>query len=349
MKTLLFRLVLVLLVGVLWCSGAAAGQANVFVYHRFGDRRYPSTNISLATFAAQLQLLKEEHYTVLPLGEIVRRLRRGEALPQRCAALTVDDAFKTFWTGAMPLLRKYGFPITLFVSTDAVDGDSYMSWRELRHLVAEGVEIGNHTAAHPYLLDRKKGESPAAWQLRVRRQIITAQRRIEKELGVTPKLFAYPYGEFDPAVEKIVAGLGFAGAVGQQSGVIAPGEDLYALPRFPMGGPYATSQGFRAKLHMKHLPVQVISPTSPVVRGTKPPELVVEIHATDNIDLHQLRCYVQGQGNALLQADPQFPGRYTIRALAPLQGRRNKYTLTAPGRQGHPWYWFSQPWFYPGR
>ncbi len=236
MHRLLFRLAASFLVCALWCGSVSAGQANVFVYHRFGDSRYPSTNIAVATFASQLQLLKDQHYTVLPLGEIVRRLRQGESLPERCAALTVDDAFETFWTGARPLLRQYGFPVTLFVATNTVEGDSYMSWEQLRTLVAEGVEIGNHTASHPYLLDRKKGESRPAWQQRVRRQILEAQASIKKELGVTPTVFAYPYGEYDPAIEKIVSELGFAAAVGQQSGVIAPGEDMFALPRFPMGG-----------------------------------------------------------------------------------------------------------------
>ena len=126
MKRLLFRLAASLIVCGLWCASASAGQANVFIYHRFGDSRYPSTNIAVSTFASQLRLLKDQHYTVLPLGEIVRRLRRGEPLPERCAALTVDDAFETFWTGAMPLLRKYGYPVTLFVATDTIGGSSYM-------------------------------------------------------------------------------------------------------------------------------------------------------------------------------------------------------------------------------
>lgn len=55
--SLLFLLALLLPV-----SPASAGQANIFVYHRFGDDRYPSTNISIDVFAAQLQLLKEKRH-----------------------------------------------------------------------------------------------------------------------------------------------------------------------------------------------------------------------------------------------------------------------------------------------
>jgi peptidoglycan/xylan/chitin deacetylase (PgdA/CDA1 family) len=326
-----------------------AGEAHVFVYHRFGDGRYPSTNIALDTFAAQLQWLKKTHTTVLTLGQIVERLREDKPLPERCAALTVDDAFETFWTGARPLLRRYGFRATLFVSTDAVGGHDYLNWNQIRQLARDGVEIGSHTASHPYLLDRRRGEDEAQWQARVRRQILKAQRILTKELGRTPRLFAYPYGEYSPRLEAIVKKLGLAAAAAQQSGVVYRGSDRFALPRFPMGGPYATLKGFREKLAMRALPVTVVSPPSPVVGRQDPPTLTVQIAPKSGADLSRMHCYVQGQALGRITPDPKVAGRFTIRALEPLAGRRNKYTLTAPAKRGRGWYWFSQLWVMPGK
>lgn len=323
-------------------SLAMSNEASVFVYHRFGDSRYPSTNIDLNVFAAQLAYLKAHDYNVLPLSRIVRDLRDGTPLPERCAALTVDDAFKTFLTGAMPLLRSYHYPVTLFVSTDTVDGDSYLSWKDLQELVKQGVEIGSHTMTHPYLLDRRRGESEEQWTQRVRREISGAQKALQERLGVTPVLFAYPYGEFSPQLMKIVKSLGFLGALGQQSGVIAAGEDLFCLPRFPMGGPYATMAGFKEKLAMRALPVKVLEPVSPVLGAVNPPTMVVQI-APGVVDLKRLRCYVPDQPLAKLSFDPSVAGRVTVQAEQPLSGRRSKYTLTAPGLKGG-WYWFSQLW-----
>ena len=134
--------------------GHCADHATVFVYHRFGDSRHPSTNTSLPEFRAHLAALRSGGYTVLPLSEIVSRLRRGEALPERCVAITVDDAFRSFLTGAVPLLQEYGYPVTLFVNAGEVAGPDYLNWDELRALAVKGVEIGNHSAAHGYLLDR---------------------------------------------------------------------------------------------------------------------------------------------------------------------------------------------------
>ena len=336
--------------GVLWLlfsffTPAWAGQANMFVYHRFGDARYASTNIAVEVFAQQLELLRTKEYTVLPLGDVVDRLAQGTSLPERCAVLTVDDGYESFLTGAMPLLRRYGYPVSLFVSTDSVGAPGYLSWDQLRALRDEGVEIGNHSASHPYLLDRQKGEDEGAWLARIRADIERASAALRRELGGVSRVFAYPYGEYSPEVAKLVRELGFAGAVAQHSGVVEAAADPFALPRFPMGGVYATFIEFRDKLAMRPLKLKVLSPDSPVIKGKNPPEMVVEI-VDGEADLKGLRCFVGGQKGGILEPVPGYPKRYRVAATAPLEGRRGRYTLTAPGRNGG-WHWFSQLWIQP--
>ncbi|NOQ51571.1 MAG: polysaccharide deacetylase family protein, partial [Desulfuromonadaceae bacterium] len=123
----------VLIAAALFClvslgQTAVAGQVNAFVYHRFDETKYPSTNISSAVFAEQLACLQRQNYTVLSIGEVVRRLRSGENLPAKGAVLTVDDAYSSFADVAMPIVRQYGFPISLFVNTDAVGSRGYLDW-----------------------------------------------------------------------------------------------------------------------------------------------------------------------------------------------------------------------------
>ena len=101
-------------------QAVAAGQVNAFIYHRFDEDRYPSTNISAEIFRQQLAYLKDHQYQVLSFSEVVRRLTVGEELPEKAAALCVDDAFTSFAENGMPIVREYGYPITLFVNTDAV-------------------------------------------------------------------------------------------------------------------------------------------------------------------------------------------------------------------------------------
>jgi peptidoglycan/xylan/chitin deacetylase (PgdA/CDA1 family) len=324
----------------------AADHATVFIYHRFGDSRYPSTNTSLADFRAHLNVLKTGGYTVLPLSDIVDRLRSGATLPERCVAITVDDAFRSFLRGAMPLLREYGYPATLFVNSGEMDGPDYLSWEELQRLPKENVEIGNHSAAHDYLLDRRRGESGTAWRERVKTAIKRAQEELTARTGQTPRLFAYPYGEFSSELIEVVRELGFVAAVGQQSGPVGRGQDLFALPRFPAAGSYGSSAEFRDRLRFRPLPLKVLSPIDTLVGVVNPPVWRVQLDHS-SVEPGTLRCYVPGQPPAKVTGVEPATGIYEIKAVSALPSRRSKYTLTATDRKGN-WLWFSQLWVRPG-
>ncbi len=336
------------LVGLLSSATVAtAGQANIFIYHRFGDVRYPSTNISLQDFRSHLELLRQENVTVMSLGQVVELLLKRQSLPSHSAVLTVDDAYRSFLSGAWPLLKEYGYPVTLFVSTDAVGGSEHLGWRDLRLLRDQGVELGNHSSAHDFLLDRLSGKDDERWERWVKADIGRAQQAFIDNLGFAPVLFAYPYGEFDPHLKDLVRSLGFKAACGQQSGVVTDDSPLYSLPRFPMGGTYASKDELRRKLFMKALSIDVLSPEDTVVKSENPPKLRFYLK-TPGLDVSTLRCFVPGQPNGLVRRI-STDGLYEAVALRPLTGRRSKYTLTMTDQQGRSWYWYSQLWVFPGR
>ena len=317
-----------------------AGHVNAFIYHRFDESRYPSTNISTQIFTQQLEELKRQNIEVISLGDVARRLESGEELPTHAAALSIDDAFRSVQAG-IPILKSYGYPVTLFVNTSAVGTSGYLNWAELKALQDEGVEIGNHTASHDYLVELKKGETFGQWQNRVRSDIEKAQAAFEKHLGKRPELFVYPYGEYTAEVVDIVKGLGFKAAFAQQSGVISKDWNRYILPRFPMGGPFATLAGFKSKLAMKPLRVTAVEPFNPVIQEN-PPILRFEL-ADKEVSPTRFNCFVQGDSKCRVEKDGGGrTGWYQIVADQPLSGRRNKYTITLQSEQG--WLWYSHLW-----
>jgi len=335
----------ILLVLLLVSGAGAADHATAFLYHRFGDARYPSTNIGVEDFHAHLQILKDGGYQVLTLGELISRLDSGQPLPERTAALSVDDVYRSFLEEALPLLKEYGYPATLFISSSLVGGGDYLSWQEIEGLVREGFEIGNHSGRHDYLLDRAEGENRQAWLARVERDLVTAQEQFEDHLGFRPELFAYPYGEYSPELVELVRELGFRAAFGQQSGVISADQDLFTLPRFPLAGPYAAPEKFKAKLEMLPLPVEIIAPGTTLLEPpvSNPPLLKLQIDLS-GLNPNSLNCFVDGGTDCNLSAVKGEKNVYQVQAGHPLQGRRSKYTITASDKSGHRWYWFSQLW-----
>jgi len=335
-------LILLLVLG----SSAYAEQANVFIYHRFNDSRYPSTNISSEDFLAQLEFLQARKITVLGLGQVIASLHQGLALPRPCAVITVDDAYRSFLTDGWSLLKRFGYPVTLFVSTESIGARDYLTWAELQSLQREGVAIGNHSASHAYLLDRLPNESDSDWQGRVSTDIMNAQQAFEDHLGAVPQLFAYPYGEFSPGLVELVKKAGFTAAFGQQSGVMTADQDLYSLPRFPMVDGHASLDEFRSKLFMQALPVRVVSPKNTVITGINPPVLRFYLN-DDAVDSRTLRCFVSGAPGSDVRIVNQASGLYEASALQPLIGRRSNYTITASDSGGRSWFWYSQLWVHP--
>ncbi len=333
---------LVQLFVLLAVSSSYAGQVTSFIYHRFDETRYPSTNISTDIFTQQLDYVSASKIEIMSLGEVADRLAKGEKLPDHAISFCVDDAFRSFSEAGMPIIRRYNLPVTLFVNTDSVGTPGYLNWDELKQLAEEGVEIGNHTASHAYLVELKNNESLQQWEERIRTDIEKAQSQFEKHLGFKPTLFAYPYGEYSDRVVDVIKSLGFNAAFAQQSGVIYDQSDRFILPRFPMGGPFATLKGFKNKLAMGPLTVSAADPADPVIIDN-PPVLHFQV-AGKEINAQRFNCFVQGDNRCRVTKDEQKgTGWYQITAEKPLTGRRNKYTVTLQSAEGQ-WLWYSHLW-----
>ncbi|MCG6911267.1 MAG: polysaccharide deacetylase family protein [Deltaproteobacteria bacterium] len=314
-------------------------NAVVLMYHKFGEDRYPSTSVSLEQFHAHLEYLATNGFHVLPLEEIVTAYRNKSPLPDKCISFTVDDAYLSVYTQAFPRMKKRNWPFTVFVSSDAVDKGyrSYMTWDQMREMRKNGVSFANHTASHDYLVRRKQGESAQAHIDRVRNDIEHCQRRLLEELGDAPMLFAYPYGEYNTEIARLVESMGFT-AFGQHSGAVGPFCNPATLPRFPVNQHYGDLKSLKTKFYSLALPVSSIVPFEPVTAERRP-VLKVYLEETD-ARLNELACFVSGQGRTM----PKWiesNRRFSIQAAKDLGNGRNRYTCTAPNRERSRYYWFS--------
>jgi len=334
------------LCGVLALAGAAVPAAAappsgavLLLYHRFGESRYPATNIRLEQFEHHLAVLRRPEYRVLPVPEIVAALRQGRPLPKRTVGITIDDAYASVYTEAWPRLRRAGLPFTVFVATDPVDRGfrDMMSWDQLRKMVlGGGVTIGHHTAGHLHMPDHDEARNRA--------ELAQAGERLAAELhGWRPTLFAYPYGEYSLAVRRLVEGGGFAAAFGQHSGVAWAGEDRFALPRFALNEHYGAPERFDLVVEALPLPVSDVSPAEVLLDGApNPPRLAFTVG--DAVErLAELRCYGSGRGAIPLHRAGR---RVEVRPEAPFGAGRTRINCTAPGPEGR-WHWWGRQFYRP--
>lgn len=315
-------------------------SAVALIYHRFGDGRYPSTNIRLDQFDSHIEELTSGGYNVVRLSEIVTALEEERSLPDRTVAITIDDGYRSVYTEAWPRLKEAGLPFTLFIATDPIDEgfDDMLSWDELREMAADGVEIAHHSAAHPHLPELDEEAMAADLDL--------ADRRMEAELGLKPDLFAYPYGEYGSDIRARIVARGFRAAFGQQSGVINPAADRFALPRFAMNEAYGDLGRLRLATQAKPLPVRDLTPADPVLSPANNPPPVGLTFAAPLPSSGAMNCFASHEGGPL-HLERLGERRVEIRLKEPFPPGRGRVNCTIPAGDGR-WRWFGYQFYIPG-
>jgi peptidoglycan/xylan/chitin deacetylase (PgdA/CDA1 family) len=222
-------------------------DATVFVYHRFDDPKHQSTSISTEKLRNDFRYLRDNGYTVVPLATLVDLVRSGKPIPEKTVALTIDDNYKSFYTHGLPVFREFGYPFTLYVYVEATKkryGD-YMSWEELKKTAAFG-EIGLHSFAHPHLTYLTSEA--------IQNDTQKAAALFEKRMGFKAASYAYPYGEFDERVERIIRKEGFAYICNQNAGGVASFSNPYSIDRIAIGNDIPIKNKLRTRsLQVKHL------------------------------------------------------------------------------------------------
>lgn len=101
--------------------------------------------------------------------------------------ITFDDGFLDTYTNAYPVLKKYNIPFCIFITTNYINKDNYISSDILKILASEPLcTIGSHTLSHPLLRFKSNKDSY--------NEIYKSKCILEKYIEKKIKYFAYPYG-----------------------------------------------------------------------------------------------------------------------------------------------------------
>lgn len=179
----------------------------ILCYHRFskGSEGRGSTaskmSVSAASFAAQLDWLERDGYHVISLAQLVGFMEGRQPLPKRSVVITIDDGYESVQRLAVPLLRKHGFPATVFIYTDFIGAADAMSWAQLQDLVASGlIDVQAHSKTHRNLIDRETGESDERYWQMLDTEVRAPREAIERRLPGQVVHYAFPYGDANQAL-----------------------------------------------------------------------------------------------------------------------------------------------------
>lgn len=175
---------------------------SVLGYHRFENPPSDGLAISTKEFENQMQRLKDAGITVISMDDFLAWRRGAKAVPARCAVITIDDGYVSGYSEAWPVLKKFGYPFTMFVYTNYISaGGKSIKWEQLAEMVAAGVDIGSHTVSHASLT-QKKGKTDGEYETWLWNELRGSKDILEQRLSTKVRTLAFPYGVSNELVKQ---------------------------------------------------------------------------------------------------------------------------------------------------
>jgi peptidoglycan/xylan/chitin deacetylase (PgdA/CDA1 family) len=240
-------------------------EIPILMYHSIANdvddsvHPYYRTVTTPETFEKQIAFLHHSGYEVLTLSDAVKLLQNDVDthisksfdasysssstvlkpinLLRRPVVLTFDDGFQDFYTTAFPILERFGFKATVFLTSGLigkvfVTGRQCLNREEIQELVARGIEFGSHTVNHPQLKTLPKNE--------IIDELAHSKKTIEDITRSEVTLFSYPYGfpeedeVFVMELNSLLIAKGYTAGVTTSIGLSREGDNLLFLKRLPV-------------------------------------------------------------------------------------------------------------------
>lgn len=223
-----------------WRLPISTRHPRVLMYHSInypvqGQRKRNKWRVNPEDFEKQMMWLQKNGWTSYTVSELVRM----EHIGVKSFVLTFDDGFEDNFINAFPILKKYGFKATVYLTTERAQNDwenfsdekydLLLKPEQIREMAASGlIEFGSHTKNHVNLL--RCGYEKA------KEEIYESKGSVERLSGERCEAFAYPYGKYDETIKKLVQEAGYSNATAVKRGVHKLGNDLMEIKRIGILG-----------------------------------------------------------------------------------------------------------------
>ena len=237
MNCFIVRLFLVIIVLVLPLSAFAVEtfRVPILLYHRLGATAVDGMTITTPVFEAQMKYLHDNGYKVIPLRKLVDYYNGMAPAPgPKSVVIVEDDAHKSVYSDMLPIIKKYGYPVTIFAYPSAISNAKYaLTWDQMRALTKTGLfDVQSHTYWHPNFKKERRKLSPSALDALVMTQLKKSKSRLEAELGLKVDMLAWPFGIYDDYLIGKAREAGYRSTFTIERRHVTAADSVMKLPRY---------------------------------------------------------------------------------------------------------------------
>lgn len=204
----------------------------ILTYHSLSLTRSNNMTVRVTDFERQMAFLKRNRYQVITLDQAADFLEHKGGIPEKSVVITFDDGWLTTYKFALPILKKYGFPATLFVYTDLVGSNRLaLTWKQVRELEKGGViDVQCHSKTHRNL-QMKPNENLKSYLAALESELIKSRETLKRKIGKECQYLAYPYGATNHLVAAMAQKAGYRAAFTVRRGSNPFFSDNYRIRR----------------------------------------------------------------------------------------------------------------------
>lgn len=218
----------------------------ILMYHRISAGEAGNLyERSSAEFEKDLVYLKQNRIRVIDFNDLENIVSGVENLTTHAAVITFDDGDHSWYTEAMPLLRRHRMKATFFLWASKIGSDSFLDWDEVEIMSSYSWDggtrpfsFGSHTMSHQYLMTMKAALGGGeAFQAYLDEELGGSKILIDSHIHGTVEALALPYGDGAGDADVITAarrhGYRFI-RTSERNVTGSPSSDLFRLPSLPL-------------------------------------------------------------------------------------------------------------------
>lgn len=228
---MIIRLTALLISVLLSISLCAEDSPSVYIlcYHTFKGNTKQDYDVPVEELASQIAAFKKHGFTFVSYDDIMKNRVKGT----KNIFITIDDGHITVKDAYEKVFKPNGIKPHLFIYPAIIGRKDYMmNFNDIRNLVKEGLTVGSH-GYHHLFVDQKLYDTDNKSFMQ---EVYKSRDSLEKQLGVKPVTFGYPFGKYsDITIEELKkAGYLYAFSLKQHPALVPfnKNENPLVLPRF---------------------------------------------------------------------------------------------------------------------
>lgn len=288
-------------------------RVAVLGYHDFSEtERETAMRIRTSKFRKQMEAIRQLGVPVIPMADFTAWKDGKKEIPEKAVVITIDDGWKSTYTDAFPILKEFGYPFTVFLYKDYVDGGGKaLTTSMIKEMMKFGGTVGSHSVTHPFpqavKASRKRGAE--TYDKFLNKEMGESKRFLEEKFGAPVATYAYPGGYFTEEMLTKAGQLGYTHLFTVQPGKVKRTNPNEVLPRYIILGNYDKIFDFALTFRdpqtdmpagsvaglVQELPFPV-EPQPGAIINSRLPIISVDLTTAENIDPATLRMQVAGFG-----------------------------------------------------